>query len=50
MTTRYVVPSRAAYVGKVVVIVGGGGSAIDPDAQLFPGHSTDVTRAVPVPA
>lgn len=72
MTTRYFVPSTAAYVGKDVVFVGGGDSAldwcvmlgsgevatavnnvavhIDPDAQLVPGHSTDVPHAVPVHA
>ena len=48
------------YAGKVRLIAVGFGEAatavnnaavhIDPDAQLFPGHSTDVPHEVPVPA
>ena len=36
--------------GEVATAVNNAAVHIDPDAQLFPGHSTDVPHAVPVPA
>lgn len=36
--------------GEVATAVNNAAVHIDPDAQLFPGHSTDTPHAVPVPA
>lgn len=36
--------------GKVATAVNNAAVHIDPHAQLFPGHSTDLPHAVPVPA
>jgi thioredoxin reductase len=36
--------------GEVATAINNAAVHIDPDAQLFPGHSTDVPHAVPVPA
>jgi thioredoxin reductase len=36
--------------GEVTTAVSNAAAHLDPGAQLFPGHSTDLPHAVPVPA